>query len=308
MSAGLGIAIAHPSHAHGPHHSHSTDTQVAEAAPQPVTFTVQQVRDNVYVISGSNGAGNVGVLMGDVGPILIDSQMPGLGSNLNDVIMNEFNRRPTMVINTHWHFDHTGGNEFFGANGMAIVAHTNARDRMERGQVIEPLDITIDPAPAVALPVVTYTESMTFHVNGDTTQLFHVGNAHTDGDAVVHFQKANVIHTGDVVFNGLYPFIDLSSNGSINGMIAAVEQILAVTNEDTKIIPGHGPLMDREGLLEYYTLLTTVRDRMEAAIAQGHSLETILGMKLNADYDETHGNAFLSPEQFATILYQDLSR
>ena len=154
----------------------------------------------------------------------------------------------------------------------------------------------------------TYTESATFHVNGETTQLFHVSNAHTDGDAAIHFQKANVIHAGDVVFNGLYPFIDLSSGGSLNGMIAAVEQILAVTNEDTKIIPGHGPLMDRQGLLEYYTMLTTVRDRMEAAIAQGHSLETILEMKLNADYDETWGKAFLSPDQFATILYQDLSR
>ncbi|MGD1850770.1 MAG: MBL fold metallo-hydrolase [Cyanophyceae cyanobacterium] len=307
VTVGLGGAISVPTHAHTNAQTHSNDAAVAQAE-DAVTFQVIPVRGNVYMVSGSNGAGNIGVLTGEIGPILIDSQVPGVTHNLQNVILSEFNRRAGLLINTHWHFDHTGGNRVLGETGLTIIAHENVRERMAAGQVIEALDRTIPPAPAEALPAVTFTDSMVLHVNGEATQIFHVSNAHTDGDTIIHFKNANVIHTGDVVFNGLYPFIDVSSGGSINGMIDGVDQILAIANDDTKLIPGHGPLLTRAELVEYRTMLVTVRDRMAAAIAEGKTLEQVLAMNLNADYDETLGNIFLSPEQFATILYNDLSR
>ncbi|MEM9771581.1 MAG: MBL fold metallo-hydrolase [Cyanobacteria bacterium P01_D01_bin.73] len=304
VTVGLSGAIALPIHAHSNNSHNNTSAQAEES----VKFEVIPIRGNIYVIAGTNGAGNIGVLMGEIGPILIDSQVPGVTNDLQTVILNAFNRRPGMLINTHWHFDHTGGNEVFGETGLTIIAHENARVRMAAGQVIESLNRTIPPAPEVALPAVTFTESMEFHVNGEVTQAFYVPNAHTDGDIVIHFKNSNVIHTGDLVFNGLYPFIDISSGGSIHGMIAGVDRILEIANDDTKIIPGHGPLITRTELVEYRTMLATVRDRMAAAIAKGKTLEQVLEMGINADYDETLGNIFLSPEQFATILYQDLSR
>ncbi|MEM6500491.1 MAG: MBL fold metallo-hydrolase [Cyanobacteria bacterium P01_C01_bin.89] len=304
VTVGMGGAIALPVRAHSNESHNSTSIQAEEG----VKFEVIPVRGNIYVIAGTNGAGNIGVVTGEIGPILIDSQVPGVTNDLQTVILNAFNRRPGMLINTHWHFDHTGGNAVLGETGLTIVAHENARVRMAAGQVIESLNRTIPPAPEIALPAVTFTDSMTFHVNDEVIEAFHVRNAHTDGDIVIHFKNSDVIHMGDLVFNGLYPFIDVSSGGSINGMIAGVDQILEIASNDTKLIPGHGPLLTRAELVDYRTMLITVRDRMAAAIAKGKTLEQVLGMNINADYDETLGNVFLSPEQFATILYNDLSR
>ena len=300
MIASLSLAIAPFSHA-------SSDNSVAEAPPE-VTLTVEPVRNNIYMVSGSNNAGNVGVVDGDIGPILIDSQMGGDATEkLIDTLSRQFSNGFPLLINTHWHFDHVGGNEKFGTS-TAIAAHENALKRMATEQTIEALGFTIPASPSAALPVITFSDTSTFHLNDEIIHCFHVKDAHTDGDIVVHFKNANVIHSGDLIFNGFYPFIDVSSGGNINGMIDGVDQMLAIANDDTIIIPGHGPLLTPAELMDYRTMLMTVRDRMAAAITDGNSLEKILELKLNADYDDALGDGFLSPEQFTTILYQDLSR
>ena len=162
------------------------------------------------------------------------------------------------------------------------------------------------PSPAIALPVVTFADAVTFHLNGDDISVFHVAPAHTDGDSVVIFKKANVIHTGDVFFNGIYPFIDVSSGGSINGTIEAAERILNLADEKTKIIPGHGPLADKAALKVYRDMLATVRDRVTAAIKDGKTLEQVQMMKPTADLDAVWGKGFLKPEQFVMIVYSSL--
>ncbi len=252
--------------------------------------------------------GNIGLSVGEDGVFAIDSQFAPLTEKIQAAIATISSEPIRFLLNTHWHFDHTGGNENFTNTGTVIVAHDHVRERMSRDQFIAGLGMEIPASTATALPIVTFSEDVTFHFNGETIHAAHVDPAHTDGDSIVHFQSANVIHTGDVYFNGLYPFIDVSSGGGINGMIAAVDRVLALADDDTQIIPGHGALSNKAELENYREMLVTVRDRMQAAINAGDSIEAILAMDLNADYDATLGNGFLTPEQFSQILYTDLTR
>ncbi|MDH5550423.1 MAG: MBL fold metallo-hydrolase, partial [Gemmatimonadota bacterium] len=187
-----------------------------------------------------------------------------------------------------------------------IVAHDNVRERMSVEQVMEALGQTVPPSPDQALPVVTFSEAVTFHLNGDELNVFHVPHAHTDGDAIIRFRTANVVHMGDTFFNGLYPFIDLGSGGNVRGIIAAADAALAITDAATKIIPGHGPLASRADLERYRALLVTARDRVAAAIAKGHTLDQIKAAKPMAEYDEAWGGAFINPEQFIEFVYRSL--
>jgi glyoxylase-like metal-dependent hydrolase (beta-lactamase superfamily II) len=212
------------------------------------------------------------------------------------------------VINTHWHFDHTGGNENFGKAGAIIVAHNNVSRRMTRENFVRVMNRTFQPAPPAALPVISFSRDVSFHLNGEDTRVFHVAHAHTDGDSVVHFPESNIIHTGDIWFNGLYPFIDTDSGGSVAGVIAAVEKILSLADEETRIIPGHGSPGSRAGLQAYLDMLRTVRGRVQYLIGQGKSLEQIKALKPNADYDASLGNGFIKPDQFLEILYTSLTR
>jgi glyoxylase-like metal-dependent hydrolase (beta-lactamase superfamily II) len=212
------------------------------------------------------------------------------------------------VLNTHWHGDHTGGNKDLGESGTLIVAHENVRKRMSTDQFIEAFGMKEPAADPAALPVVTFTDAVTFHLNGDEIYAFHVAPAHTDGDSVVQFRKANVLHGGDTFFNGMYPFIDLSSGGSVNGMISAADRMLALAGEATKIIPGHGPLGTKADLKAYRDMLATSRDRVAALVKAGKTLEQVTAARPTADLDAKWGQGFIKPDPWVSILYKDLAR
>jgi glyoxylase-like metal-dependent hydrolase (beta-lactamase superfamily II) len=188
------------------------------------------------------------------------------------------------------------------------VAHDNVRQRMSVDQFIAGLDLQVAASPEGALPVVTFSETVTFHLNGDELYVYHVEHAHTDGDALIHFRKSNVLHMGDIYFAGGYPFIDVSSGGSIDGTIAAVDQVLAFVGDDTPIIPGHGPLSNKAELREYRAMLAGVRDAIAAEIAAGKSEDEAVAASPTAPWDEKWGSAWMNPEQFTRIVYGDLSR
>ncbi|MGB3612370.1 MAG: MBL fold metallo-hydrolase [Elainellaceae cyanobacterium] len=270
-----------------------------------VAIETVPVAENLYMLLGEGG--NIGVLAGDDGVFLIDDQFAPLTDKILAAV-GEISEQPIrFLVNTHWHFDHTGGNENLGNAGVLIVAHDEVYTRMSTEQFIEAFQRPIPASPSAALPVITFSDTTTFHINGQTVHAFHVDPAHTDGDTVIHFTDADVIHAGDTYFNGLYPFIDTSSGGSIVGMIQAAERILALAGDETQIIPGHGPLSNRAELEAYRQMLVTVRVRTERAIAQGLTLEEFLASDPTVDYDDAWGGGFLNPEQFLTIVYQDLA-
>jgi cyclase len=210
------------------------------------------------------------------------------------------------VINTHWHGDHVGGNENLARAGAVIVAHENVRRRMSTEQFMAAFNTTVPASPARALPVVTFTGAVSLHLNGDDVRVIHVANAHTDGDSLVHFERANVLHMGDVYFNGLYPFIDLGSGGGIHGMIAAIERGLELANEATVVVPGHGPLSNRSELGAYRDMLAGFRDRIAALKGEGKSLEEVIAARPTAEFDERLGGAFISPERLIGFIYESL--
>ena len=241
-----------------------------------VEIQTQQVRDGVYMLVGEGG--NIGLSVGEDGVFVIDDQFAPLTERILEAIAAITAEPVRFVFNTHWHGDHTGGNENMGEAGALLVAHANVRRRMSVDQVLERIgrDPSTTPAsPESALPVVTFTEDVSFHINGDRLHAFHVANAHTDGDAIVHFERANVVHMGDTFFQGRFPFIDTSSGGSIDGLIAAVGEALAVMDPDTRVIPGHGSLSGREDLRAYRDALVAMRSSIAGLVAEGMSLEEI---------------------------------
>jgi glyoxylase-like metal-dependent hydrolase (beta-lactamase superfamily II) len=251
--------------------------------------------------------GNIGVSAGDDGVFLIDDEYAPLTDKIRAAVATISPRPIRFLLNTHWHGDHTGGNENLGQAGVVIVAHENVRRRMSSEQFIEAFGAKVPPAPAKALPVVTFTDEVTFHLNGDDLRSFHVPPAHTDGDTVIHFQKANVIHGGDLVFAGAYPFIDLSSGGSLEGVIGAIERILALCDDKTRIIPGHGPVIDKAALRKYHDVLVLARDRVGALVKQGKTLDEVKAAKPMADHDAAWGAGFVKPDFFLEIAYKSLS-
>lgn len=277
---------------------------------QPQDFTKVEIKtipvqEGVYMLVGEGG--NIGVSAGEDGVFLIDDQFAPLTAKIQTAIDQITDKPVRFLLNTHWHFDHTGGNENFGKAGVVIVAHNQVRERLKTDQFFKVFDRKIPASPAAALPIVTFGDTVTFHLNGQTIHAFHVEKAHTDGDSVIHFREANVIHAGDTYFNSLYPFIDREHGGSIDGMIVATERILAIADSETKIIPGHGPLSNRAELVTYRRMLLDVRSRTRAAIQKGVTLADFIASKPTADYDKTWGKGFLPPEKFLTIIYQDLS-
>ncbi|MFP3940846.1 MAG: MBL fold metallo-hydrolase, partial [Thermoanaerobaculia bacterium] len=210
-------------------------------------------------------------------------------------------------LNTHWHGDHTGGNENLGEAGALIVAHDNVRERLSVDQFMERFDRTVEASPPAALPVVTFGADVTFHLNGDEIHAFHVPSAHTDGDSIVHFREADVLHMGDVFFNGMYPFIDLGSGGSARGVLDGVERALELAGPETKVIPGHGPLTDRDGLVAYRDMLESVIGRVEELAAEGKSLEEIQEAEPTAAFDEEWGGGFIDTDEFVATVHQSLT-
>jgi len=210
-------------------------------------------------------------------------------------------------VNTHWHGDHTGGNEAMAAAGAVLIAQDRVRQRMMEGQENKLFNRKVEPAPAKALPVVTFADTTTLHVNGEDAIVFHVAPAHTDGDAIVWFPKANVVHMGDTYFSATYPIIDLESGGSIDGLIAASERVLAKIDGATRVIPGHGQVSDKAGLQKYHDMLVGVRAAVAKLVKKQKSLDDVVAAKPTAPWDETWGKGFMKPDFFTKIVYTELS-
>ena len=268
-----------------------------------VQVRAQQLAPNVYMLTGSGG--NIGLSVGDDAVFVIDDQFAPLTPKILAAIKEITPKPVRFVVNTHWHFDHTGGNENMAQAGAVVIAQDNVRKRLTTGGFLEALNMKIDPSPRAALPLVTFTDGVTFHINGDSLVVRHVPPAHTDGDAIVRFTTANVIHMGDVFNNVSLPFVDLSSGGSINGVIGAAEEIIASTDAQTKIIPGHGVLADRARLQVWRDMLVKLRDTMTAEIAAKKTVEQVLADSITKSYAKEWPNGH---ERFVRLLFQELSK
>jgi len=256
-----------------------------------------QVAPAMYMLQGSGG--NIGLSIGDDGALIVDDQFGPLTEKIVAAIAELTDKPVEYVINTHFHYDHTDGNENFGRLGAAIVAHSNSRDRMLTDQFVR-----TRPQPAYSpdgLPEITFDQAVSVHFNGQTIDIFHLGRAHTDGDAVVYFREANVIHTGDVFVRYGLPFIDLGNGGSLQGMIRFVDAISQVINDDTVVIPGHGAVSTRQDVVEYAVMLRSIRDRVQVQIDEGRTLQQII------ESDPTEGFGPGDPADFVTNAFNSLS-
>ncbi len=275
---------------------------------EEVTLTTSQVAAGIYMISGRGG--NITFSVGDDGVVMIDDNYAPLTPAVLNAVASVTDQPIRLILNTHYHADHTGGNENFGESGAVVMAHDNVRRRMSVellrdwfGEVA-----TIEASPPGGLPIMTFDSTVSFHLNGQDIFVFHVENAHTDGDSVVHYRTANVVHTGDVVFYGLYPYIDVMNGGSVKGTIAAVDQILELVDENTKVIPGHGALTDAAGLREYRDVLATIVGRIEALMAEGKTEAEVLAAQPSAEFDAKWGQSFTPAEKWIPAIYRELSR
>lgn len=293
----------------------------AAAAPRvSVAFDNVQIRmvpvaPGIHMLTGMGG--NIGVSSGDDGVLIIDDQYAPLTDRIRAAIGEVHPGPIRFVVNTHWHDDHTDGNENLRGIGGVIVAHENVRRRMSASQLnpffgfkheAGPQPRMTTPRPAAALPMVTFTEDLSFHWNGDELHVFHVAAAHTDGDAVIHWKKANVFHLGDLYFFGGYPLIDVISGGSVDGVIAALDKILALANDASKIIPGHGPLATKRDLATYRDMLATIRDRVAAAITAGQTLEQVQAARPTREWDAALGGGFVSADKLTEYVYTSLAK
>ncbi len=282
---------------------------VAAATAQPSTnvdIKAVAVAPNIFMLQGAGG--NIGLCIGDDGAFLIDDQYAPMTEKILAAVKAKSDKPIRFVVNTHWHGDHTGGNENLGKAGAIIVAHENVRNRMSEEQFLEAFDQKVPPAPPAALPVITFTDSITLHWNGEEIRVQHLEPAHTDGDSIIHFVKADVLHMGDCYFNGMYPFIDVSTGGSIDGMIRAVDEGLKIGGDRTKIIPGHGPPSGVAELKEFRDMLATARDSIQKLVDAGKSREETIAAKPTAELDRKWGQGFMKPDVWVGIVYDGMKK
>jgi cyclase len=271
-----------------------------------VEITTTQLANGLYMMEGAGG--NLAVSVGEDGVFLVDDQYAPLSGKIMTAISELTDSEVEFLVNTHWHGDHTGGNEAFGNAGAIIVAHDNTRVRMTEEQLRQIFNTSYPPRPEDALPIVTFDDEMTFHWNGETIRAFHVDPAHTDGDVILYFENADVFHMGDVFLNTFYPFIDIDSNGDIDGIIAAGYRVLSMATPDSQIIPGHGPLATADDLQEWLKMLRVTRESMQSLIDEGLSEDEAFAARPTAEFDESYGGGFMNPENYNRLLYQSLSR
>jgi glyoxylase-like metal-dependent hydrolase (beta-lactamase superfamily II) len=268
-----------------------------------VAVKTEALGGGVSVLFGAGG--NIGVFVSPDGILLVDDQFAPLTPKIRAAVKTLSTRPVKLVLNTHWHGDHVGGNVPLAEAGATIIAQDNVRKRMTEGQVSKFFERTTPPAEHAALPVITFARDVTLHLGEETIQALHVDNAHTDGDVIVKFEKANVIHMGDTYFSSFYPIIDLESGGSINGMIAAVDRSLPMIDVSTKVIAGHGPVGNLAGLTEYRAMLAGVRDAIEKLVKQNKSLEEVVAAHPTAPWDEKWGKGYMKPDKFTEVVYND---
>ncbi|HRH59684.1 MAG TPA: MBL fold metallo-hydrolase, partial [Chitinophagaceae bacterium] len=238
-----------------------------------VEIKTVKITHKIYMLEGAGG--NIGVLTGNDGIVLIDDQFAPLSEKIKAALKAISDKPVKFLINTHFHGDHVGGNENFGNEGAVIVAHDNVRMRLTREEFLAAFNMKTEPSPYNALPKITFTDTITLHVNGETLQVIHIKNAHTDGDAIIYFKESNVIHTGDVFVRYGLPFIDQEHGGNINGMINGVNTIIAMSNDNTKIIPGHGDVATKKDAADFNAMLEKIRNKIADAIKKGKTLKQI---------------------------------
>lgn len=268
------------------------------AQDEAVSFRSTALAPGLFMLHGEGGfaGGNLGLLTGEDGVILIDDGLEPLAETMLAAVQDTAGAPVDFVINTHVHGDHIGGNAAMHRHGARIVAHDNIRHRM-----------TESGAADDALPELTFSDQMTFHLNGHRAEVMHVRHAHTDGDSIIHFPDANVIHTGDTMFNGLFPFIDLDSGGSVDGFIAAQTRIIELADNDTQIIPGHGPLASRDDLIAARDMLVDAKARVGKLVDDGLSLEAVVAANPLADYHDAWNWEFITTERMTETLYRGLT-
>lgn len=247
-----------------------------------VEIKTQPLRGGLYALYGQGG--NLGLSVGEDGIILIDDQYAPLTGKIKAAIAAISDAPIRYVINTHFHGDHTGGNENLG-DAAVIVAHDNVRQRLSEGAFIKSFGMKMDPQPKVALPSITFNSEMSLHMNGDDARIIFVKNAHTDGDSIIHFQSSNVIHMGDIMFNGMFPFIDVDNGGDIDGVLAGLDMAIAAADDETIVIPGHGQVTDKAGLVAYRQTMGELREIVAKLKADGKTLEEVEAMDPFKDYD-----------------------
>ena len=274
----------------------------ARAAAAGMKVSTQTLRRNVSVLMGSGG--NIAVQPGKDGKVLIDSGFASSKPQVTEALASLGNDPLSLLINTHWHYDHTDGNEWLHGAGATIMATEKTKQRLSVPTPIATFNVTFPPAPAGAIPTKTLSEKQTLHVNDEELVLTPYDPAHTDTDASIYFAKADVLHTGDTWFNGFYPFIDYSTGGSIDGMIRAAERNLSYGTAKTIIIPGHGPVGDKTQLKEFHEMLVGSRAAVAAQKNQGRSLPDTVAAKPLAQYDAKFGGGFMKPEIFVALVYQ----
>jgi cyclase len=287
--------------------------QQAPAADPAATFRAQmgaapiqsqKLADNLTMLSGPGG--NVVVLNGPDGKFIVDTFVSPAWPRLKETLDSIGSAPLKIVIDTHWHFDHTDNNASLHAAGATVLAHENTKKRMSEPQSIPILNVRFPASPADALPQETFGSRHKLQANGDTLALEHFSPAHTDSDIYVHFEKANVIHMGDTFFNGLYPFVDAGSGGKIDGMIAAANKALPLADDKTKIIPGHGPLGNKADLTKYRDMVVTARDRVQKLKSEGKTAQEAAATKPLADLDGIWGKGMLSSDLFIQVIYLTL--
>jgi len=254
----------------------------------------------------AGAGGNIVASAGEDGVFIVDAEFAELHPKIRAALAKLSDRPVRFVINTHWHGDHTGDNANLAGEGAVIVAQDNVFRRMSTEQFIKHLQRTVPPSPKAALPVVTFNDEATLHLNGEAVHLVHVKNAHTDGDVLVHFPAAGVLHMGDCFFNGTYPIIDIGTGGTIDGYIAAVDQGLGLASPGTKVVPGHGPLGTREDLAAFGAMLKEARAAIAALKTAGKSADETVAARPTAALDVRWGNSFVKPEAFVRTIWMTL--
>lgn len=271
---------------------------------QDVTVKTSKVNGNVYMLQGRGG--NVGALVGMEGILIVDDDYKAVSEKLAAALKELGSASPKYILNTHWHADHTQGNQFFGKQSI-IVAHENVRKRLSEPQTSTFFNRTTPPSPVVAWPVVTYTESMSIYINGEAVKAVHYPSGHTDGDTVVFFVNSNVVHLGDDFFVGRFPFVDLDSGGSVQGLINNIGQLITQIPADAKLIPGHGPVSTHADLKAYHQVLVETAKIVQDAMKAGKSLDEIKKAGLPEKFKDA-GSGFIKTDFWIETIHKSYSK
>ena len=276
----------------------------SHANADETALSSQKLSDSIYLLSGKGG--NIGVSIGKDGTFLIDDKFAPMTNDIINEIKKVGGSIPKFVLNTHWHGDHTGGNENLGKQGSIIVAHENVRKRLTVDSFIKAFNNKTTAYPDVALPVITFTQEMQLHLNDEGIEIIHIPKAHTDGDSVVYFTNDNILHTGDIFFNGFFPFIDTAHGGTLKGTLKATEQLISMIDEKTKIIPGHGPLGNKTDLVAYRDMLAAAYLNLKAQKSMGNNLEQAQKAKPLKELDKEWSDGIFKTDKWIEVVYDGL--